>query len=392
MNNMVKPFFILALCLVFILGSLPLIAQAQYDYQNQIDDINSKIKNLETERKNIEKSIAAAKDEKQQEIVKRNHLDQQIKITKNEIDLLLERIGLLEQDIEYKINDITEKQRDIDKNYDEFLKRMRIMYMYDDTTMLGLLLGSDSFTTFLAQADSMSRVADYNQNLIHMLTAQRIGMENQKADLDSRLGALEADRDAAESLRLSLTGQLQAANLRIQDIDKMEKEFLADLEKNKAMVAAMESELKEIYRKIEWSKNPYIGGEMAWPVPGFYKITSEYGNRFGGRDFHTGMDIAGTGVYGANIVAANTGTVRYVNWAYSPGRGYGIYLIVDHGGGVSTLYAHCSNILVKVGDTVIKGDPIAKVGSTGWSTGPHLHFEVRVNGNAQNPKPYVIGR
>jgi len=104
------------------------------------------------------------------------------------------------------------------------------------------------------------------------------------------------------------------------------------------------------------------------------------------------MDIAGTGVYGANIVAANTGTVRYVNWAYSPGRGYGIYLIVDHGGGVSTLYAHCSNILVKVGDTVIKGDPIAKVGSTGWSTGPHLHFEVRVNGNAQNPKHYVIGR
>ena len=134
---------------------------------------------------------------------------------------------------------------------------------------------------------------------------------------------------------------------------------------------------------------------MAWPVPGHTRITSEFGSRFGGRDFHTGIDIAGAGtgtINGATVVAANTGTVRVTNHSHSPGRGYGKFIIIDHGGGISTLYAHLSAISVSVGQTVERGDAIGNVGSTGWSTGPHLHFEVRESGRAVNPRPWIFRR
>ena len=118
-------------------------------------------------------------------------------------------------------------------------------------------------------------------------------------------------------------------------------------------------------------------------------ITSYYGWRFNNTDFHTGIDISGANVYGKSVVAANPGRVAFVNTSYTNGVGYGMYVIVDHGGGYSTLYAHLSAIDVSVGDVVARGTPIAKVGSTGWSTGPHLHFEVRINGQHQNPLNYL---
>ncbi len=378
-----------------VLNGQPAISQGTVDnYQSQIAQINSRMKRIEEENKQLQNEIQKAKSEKEQVKAKRGVLDQQIKLTKDEITLLQERMTLLEQDIAEKKREISDKQGEIDRNYALYLQRMRAMYMQDDTTTLGLLLGSDSFTTFLTNTDSMARVADHDRKLVADLTTQRLELEQIKAELDERLEQLESDKAQNEEKQHTLSGQLQAADLQIHSLDQTEKEYYADLEKNKAMLAAMRQEINDLYAKIEWSKNPYVGGEMEWPVPGFYRISSEYGSRFGGSDFHTGMDIAGSNgsIYGATVVAANAGTVKYVNWSYTPGRGYGIYLILDHGGGMSTLYAHLSNITVGLGDVVNKGDPIANVGSTGWSTGPHLHFEVRVNGNHTNPKPYVIGR
>ena len=362
-------------------------------YESQIAQISARMKQIEEQNKQLQNEIQKAKTEKEQNKAKRNVIDQQIKLTKDEIALLQERIQLLEQDIEQKKEEIAAKQAEIDRNYALYLQRMRAMYMHDDTTTLGLLLGADSFTTFLTNTDSMARVAEHDRKLVANLTAQRQELEQAKAELAERLAQLESDKAQSEEKQQLLSGQLKAVDLQIYSLDQLEQEYYADLENNKAMLAAMRKEIDDLYAKIEWSKNPYVGGEMAWPVPGFYRISSEYGYRFNGSDFHTGMDIAGNNgsIYGATVVAANAGTVKYVNWSYTPGRGYGIYLILDHGGGISTLYAHLSNIIVSLGDEVERGQPIANVGSTGWSTGPHLHFEVRINGNHTNPKPYVIG-
>ena len=137
------------------------------------------------------------------------------------------------------------------------------------------------------------------------------------------------------------------------------------------------------------SVGEYVGGIFAWPVPGFSYISSDYGWRFNNTNYHTGVDITGSGVYGKNIVAANTGTVAFVQTTYTPNVGYGKYIIIDHGGGITTLYGHTKEIYVKVGQKVSRGQKIAAVGSTGWSTGPHLHFEVRKDKKHTNPWPYL---
>ena len=127
---------------------------------------------------------------------------------------------------------------------------------------------------------------------------------------------------------------------------------------------------------------------MAWPVPSCHTISSGYGGRIhpttGKYKFHGGLDIPGS--YGSAIVAANSGKVI---WAGNRGDSYGNYVIIDHGGGVSTLYGHASKVLVSTGQSVSRGQRIANVGSTGRSTGPHCHFEVRINGSRVNPNPYV---
>ena len=387
--------FIMALTFVFL--TLPRMTAEVFpnNFQSQIDGINSRLADLEEEKRQIERAIASARTNKEQEQQRRNHIDQQIRITRDEIDAMLESIDILEGQIEFQEVEIATKQLEIDESYDLFLQRIQAMDMYGNSTMLGLVLGSDSFSSFLTQADTMARVAEHDRALMAELALQKANMERVRMEMDLTMIDLQNQREAIEDRRNTLTGQLQAANSRIQDIDEMERAFLADLERNNAMAEAMERELKDIFARIEWSTNPYVGGEMAWPVPGFTRVSSEFGSRFGGRDFHTGIDIAGPGaggrgIHGATVVAANDGIVRFTNWTFRPGVGYGIYLIIDHGGGVSTLYAHLSNITVSVGDVVARGQEIAAVGSTGWSTGPHLHFEVRHGGVAQNPRPYIF--
>lgn len=360
-------------------------------YQSQIDDITNKQKELEAERTMLEKSIDSAKTAKEKEQANKSALDYQIYITQSEIDLLYERIDVLEQDIADKLADIEAKQKEHDENYAQYLKRLRSMQLNGEVSQLGAILGSDNFADYLATNVMMGQLAEYDQKLMDRVKAERKALEKEKADLENNKQLVEADREEAESKKSVLATQSQSAALKIQDMQQLEQEFLADLEANKKKSAEMQTELDNIYKQIAWDQNPYRGGEMMWPVPGHASITSTYGWRWGNSDFHTGMDISGSGVYGAPIVAAGTGRVAFVNTEYVVGRGYGIYVLVDHGGGVSTLYGHCSSVAVSTDQEVNVGDTIAYVGSTGWSTGPHLHFEVRINGSHTDPYPYLMG-
>lgn len=173
--------------------------------------------------------------------------------------------------------------------------------------------------------------------------------------------------------------------------EEMERLFLENLEENKEKSAEIQQEIDEILKLVHLDDRPYLGGEMMWPLPGFYQLSSVYGWRYGNTDFHTGIDITGEGVYGASAVAAASGMVAFVNTEYEPGRGYGQYIVLDHGGGITTLYAQLSQVLVSPGDTVEAGDIVGSVGSTGFSTGPHLHFEVRQDSAHTDPAPYLLG-
>ena len=257
---------------------------------------------------------------------------------------------------------------------------------------LGVLLGADSYSQFLMRAEIVSSVAQHDQDLLNQLAAEKAELEELKAGIEEDKAAIEGDKTTMEEKKEELGVQMEQANARIQDISAMEREFLANKEEMQAQMKEVQAEIDRIFAEINQnSQSPYVGGEMLWPVPSLGQITCGYGLRFGGSDFHTGMDISGSGAYGASIVAANSGTVKVANTSVTPGYGYGKYVIIDHGGGMQTLYGHCSALNVSVGQYVSRGEKIAEVGSTGWSTGPHLHFEVRKDGKAVEPSAYLKG-
>jgi len=151
-------------------------------------------------------------------------------------------------------------------------------------------------------------------------------------------------------------------------------------------MAAVQAEIDDIYAQMD-NSGAYVGGNFSYPIPSNKSISSYFGWRFNGSDYHTGIDFPAP--CNTPIRATNSGTVSFVKTTYIQGKGYGKYLIIDHGGGYTSLYGHCNKIAVSVGDFVSKGSVIAYVGTTGWSTGYHLHFEIRENGTAKNPLNYL---
>ena len=385
------------LAVVLLFACIPASAFAAdiEDYEDELDELSAKYDELEAQQKAIQAEIDKAKTEKEKTLAQKRQIDSQISSTRAQISLLNDKISLLESNISEQEQALAAKEKDIEENYQLLKKRLRAMYAAGNASVLGLVLGADSFTEFLSRAQVASRVAKHDQELIETMREELLEIEEIKA-------GIEADRDGVESAKSQqtvkqsqLTDQLAETQDMIEDIEQMEQEYLANkAEIDKAMAEA-QAEIDAIYAELDPSEDVYEGGKLLWPaVRGFSYISSDYGWRFGGTDFHTGIDLAGlnaagSGIYGQPILAAASGKVIYSQTSYVQGRGYGIYLMIDHGSGISTLYGHCSRLAVSTGDTVSRGEVIGYVGSTGWSTGPHLHFEVRVNGSYTNPWPYL---
>lgn len=370
------------------------VSSAIQDLEAQIAAKNTQLENIQREQERLQAQRDSARTEKEKAEVVRNNVGYQITLTQDEISGLEARVALLGESIELKQDEIWRKQDEIDVKYELFKTRIRAKYMQDNGTVLGLLVGADSFADFLTTTEYTARVAEYDRNLMTDLTKQRKQLELDKVELEENKVQVEEDKALTESKKQDLSQQYTVAAAQVQDYNEMEQTFLADLEKNKAMQATMKAEIDKLYQEIEFSKNPYVGGEMAWPLPGFTLITSQFGSRFGGSDYHTGTDISGSGCLGSPVIAANDGQVAFVNTTYTQGVGYGKYILIDHGindqgQSVSTLYAHLNDVSVSTGQIVSKGQTIGACGSTGWSTGPHLHFEVRLNGTAVNSLPYI---
>ncbi len=380
---------VLSFMLVFSLMSSGLsVAVGASSGSEALKDLNAEYEKLQKEQQAIQKQISQAQSEKAKQLAAKKNLDNQIYLTQQQINVLLEKIKLLEADIAQKEEEIAMLEAAIAENYELYKQRLCAMYKSGNSTMLGVVLGAESFSEFLMRAEMLRRVAVHDQSLLDSLTEDKEHLEAINEALNADKEDLAASKTEVEAKKKQLGGSLNQTVSAIHDIAAMEKQLQQDKAEYQRKMAAIQAEIDEIYRQLT-SSGDYIGGILAWPVPGYTNISSEFGLRFGGSDNHTGFDIStgsnSSNIYGKSIVAANTGTVVFVKHGTT---GYGKYLIIDHGGGFTTLYAHTSSILVSVGDKVSRGQTIAKVGSTGWSTGPHLHFEVRINGVAKNPRNY----
>lgn len=363
------------------------------DYKKQLNALSNRYDQLESQQKAIQKEIDKAKNEKDKQLAVKKQLDNQIYGVRQQISLLGDKVTLLEENIAQKQEELNAQQAEIEENFALLKKRLRVMYATGNASVLGLVLGAEDFTDFLSRAQVASRVAKHDQKLIELMHEELAAIRQVKEAIEADKAELEEAKKQQSDKQVVLAGQLAQTQSQIQDIAALEAEYKANQAKLEKEMKDVQAEVDAIYAELD-SQGEYEGGVMLWPVAGYKTVTSDYGWRFGGTDFHTGIDIArtnaaGQGIYGKPILAAASGKVVFAQTSYIAGRGYGIYLIIDHGGGISTLYGHASGLKAKAGDYVKRGDTVAYVGSTGWSTGPHLHFEVRVSGAHVNPWTYL---
>ena len=365
------------------------------EYRSQISDLQDEQIKIQQEMKDYNNKINNIKDDKKKKQAVANSIDEKISITQKAIEVGLEKIELTNKYIFYKKQEISKKENDIENTLQLFRDRVKAIYMtggYSDAAnSLVMLLSSRSVSEFLTRNEYLERIAEHDKQIVSELRDELVKLEEERVELEAEKAVLEEEKAALEKEQEELEKQLKEAKSSIQDLNAMQKEYEANYAELSAMQKKIQAELLDIYKNLNTSNEAYVGGEMMWPVPGYSKISSYYGWRFNNTDFHTGIDITGSGVHGAPVVAANTGTIVHTNVCPYNGYsyGYGTYIIVDHGGGITTLYAHLSAIDVKVGDIVVMGQQIGRVGNTGWSTGAHLHFEVRKNGDSVNPISYV---
>ena len=197
---------------------------------------------------------------------------------------------------------------------------------------------------------------------------------------------LEFNIDQATKTKISLTNSKVIKDNKVAALTKDDLEYHKQIEEYRNQIAALEARIK-LLAAANASGTPYVGGDFVWPVPGYNGITSKFGMRThpitGVYKLHTGVDIGAP--TGANFVASNKGIVIAAEY----NTAYGNFVMIDHGGGIQTLYAHGSQIVTSVGQEVNAGDVVLKVGSTGYATGPHAHFEVRINGTPVEPLTYL---
>ncbi len=268
---------------------------------------------------------------------------------------------------------IEKKQKEMEIQEENLNERLAVMYKNGSVGFVDVLLGSNSISEFVSNVEIIKKIYRNDVKVLKLLKREHKALEIAKANLRIKKEQLVENKKETEKQQ--------------KKIDAILKELKKEEEALKADAARLYAELARVVD----TQTQYVGGQLAWPVPSCTFIYYGFGNRkhpvYGDIRFHTGIDITGGGISGQPIVAAGNGTVRIAG-VYG---GYGYCVVVDHGGGVQTLYGHCSRLNVAVGASVVKGQTIAAVGSTGVSTGPHLHFEVLKNGAPVDPVPFVRG-
>lgn len=348
-------------------------------------------------------------DEKKQELKdKINQESQKLEYVQEELSTAVKEV----EELDDKITEYENKIKDLSNQYDNVMTRLksttedynkvkdeyeknetlledRLVALYEagDTTYLDLLLSSGSITDFISNYYLIEQLADYDSQLLSKIENQKNLLEETKKKLEDDKNTLVEIKGDAIKEATALKNSRTVQNAKKEQLTEEERKIQTEIQKYKIEQANVENQIRKATGDTEYDLQ-YTGGVMLWPVAKKGTvITSPFGSREhpiqGVVKLHTGIDI-GAG-YGSKVVAAMDGVVSYAGYL----GGYGNCVIVNHGSGISTLYGHGQTILTQKGTEVKQGDVIMEVGSTGNSTGPHLHFEVRVNDTAVNPLPYV---
>lgn len=368
------------------------------------EELQDKLAQLEQKEKAIKSDLAGAKTDLSASQKRKNLLDQQIGNVQEQIDLIDGRLGTLNSQIASKnkaIADIqtyiVESEADAGKIKEQLGESLRAIVKNGNATALQLLLNARSYEDYLLRTKAMQRISRKDQDIIDHYQTMLVNIKEQKAKLEREKATLEEDKIEAEELKKASASKKNQLNSLCAAAQTEVRNLQATVSGYNKQLSQVQKEMEQTDKQITaliqstQSTGSYNGKMMYWPVPTVRALSDYFGPRWG--TVHKGIDIANgpIPIYGEKIVAAADGVVIYANSTNSWGGGYGYYCIVDHGldsqgRKITTLYAHTSRMYARVGQVVKGGQTVlALAGRSGNVTGPHLHFEVRVNGTPVNP-------
>jgi murein DD-endopeptidase MepM/ murein hydrolase activator NlpD len=380
------------------------------ELQQKINQIEQNQSKIEQERKNLEEEIDQLEEEKKIEEQALKKIEQQISQTEANIRKKEQEVADTTAKVKKTEKELTEAEQRVEKRKEDLIVRLRAIYESGGSvSYLDVLMGANSMGDFLQRLDFLGYIMEKDQSILTAYIKEKERVEAKKQELDQLLAKLNNQLTDLEGLRSQLRAQKKDREVKIASIREEQRQLaIYDEEKQQELLALANqksalirqkhaAELKKMEEERARRGGPTSsrgasvggGGELAWPVPG-YGINSSYGMRWG--RMHYGVDMAAP--RGTSVVAAEDGYVSTVVSGCSEGNtscggGFGNHIVITHPGGIDTLYAHLSSSLVSEGQRVSRGQVIGKVGNTGHSFGPHLHFEVHKGGQRVNPTPYL---
>ena len=390
---------VLVFCMSFEATNVYAVSQADIDRLNQKNAAAQKeIDRLAKEKADTEEYVTAL-DKKIQVIRDQlNALNKQASELQSSINQVEQSIASNEAQMQEIQSEIDAKQAEFDKIYSEYCQRLRAMYVSGHASNLEVLLTSSDISAILTRSEMIRSISRRDSNTLNELTKKMEEIEKDKAELEIKRGELNENKEKLQTQKEELNANISQVSSAKAELDKQIAEANAAMDRIKSetrkyyeKIEDNNAEIQSIRATILANNKPSSGGvsggggsgRLGYPTSS-RAISAGFPNYPGG-SYHGGVDFPVPS--GSNVYAADSGTVIIVK--YLGNRSYGNYLVINHGNGLSTLYAHNTSVLVSVGDHVSKGQVVALSGDTGNSTGPHCHFEVLLNGNQVNPMNYL---
>ena len=363
---------IISICICAFAEDITGLQTESNELTEQINEANNQLK--------------AVQDELSKEMEELQKLDEQIAQSQIEYDNINTQVEDLMNQIQENEEKLDKTQKEFDNLQNLLDERLLATYKTPRLGYLEIILSADNLTDMLGKYYSLKQLMEYDNELLETVKQQKQEIETTKQILADKKKQVVADKQTQQKKAQVLSNTKKTREYYLSKLTDEERQLQSKIDEYNLQVAEIEAEIKML--ALNSISSDYIGGAMLWPVPGHTKLTSLYGMRVhpitGAYKLHTGIDISAP--LGTSFIAAANGIVTKATY----NTAYGNMVIIDHGGGVQTLYAHGDQILVQLGQTVSAGTEVLKVGSTGYSTGPHAHFEIRINGQTVNPLNYLL--
>ena len=400
--TMIRRITALGLILVLAAG-IPIQASSASTEKVTEDDASTKsLQEAQDEKAQLEKALKEAqgtiedlKDSKGDIESKVTELNQQLIDISARITDLENQLTAKSEDIQETKDELAGAKESEAQQYADMKVRIQFMYENGQTSYLEALLSSRNISEFLNSADYIAQIQSYDrqklteyQDTVESIVNLEAQLEQEYTDLEALKSTVESNKATVAAMMRQKESELADISGDIEDAQSDADYYAAEIQAQEELIAAIKrAEAEKAAAGVE--EHPYTGGAFRWPCPSSTRVTSDYGTRVspmsGASSNHKGIDIGASA--GADIIAAADGTETAASYSSAAGN----YVMIDHGGGLYTVYMHASSLLVSPGQTVSAGDVIAKVGSTGISTGSHLHFGVSLNGSYVSPWSYLGG-